>query len=161
MGWRNILNARDYDIFLSEDLISEYLERSIEIIAEREIFEPEAPPNWNWTRGQDYQLCPDCGKIICLRGGCNHIVCLCGAKFCFVCGNIAFDGESGHWNEYDGGPHHLQNTPVLENGPDDEESGVVVEIEEEHLGNGVANGVNGGYGLNGLNGVEDSEGEDT
>ncbi|PNP50498.1 hypothetical protein THARTR1_08880 [Trichoderma harzianum] len=30
--------------------------------------------------------CPECGVVIALRDGCNHMRCLCGAEFCYICG---------------------------------------------------------------------------
>jgi hypothetical protein len=49
------------------------------------------------TRSQDYQLYPDCTKIIVLGSGCNHLVCrCCQASFCYICGDQA-EGDSQHW----------------------------------------------------------------
>ncbi|PTB74574.1 hypothetical protein M440DRAFT_1337035, partial [Trichoderma longibrachiatum ATCC 18648] len=30
--------------------------------------------------------CPRCGVVISLMDGCNHMTCVCGAEFCFLCG---------------------------------------------------------------------------
>ena len=50
------------------------------------------------VRGRDYQECPDvnCGRVILLRDGCNHVVCICRVGFCFICGE-AHEGEDDHW----------------------------------------------------------------
>ncbi|KAI5240555.1 hypothetical protein E4T43_05979 [Aureobasidium subglaciale] len=37
-----------------------------------------------------WQRCYSCHRVVELRTGCNHITCLCGAHFCYVCG--------AHWN---------------------------------------------------------------
>lgn len=47
--------------------------------------------------GADYQICPGCKVLVCLREGCNHVVCLCGEQFCFVCGVVVFGFGGGHW----------------------------------------------------------------
>ncbi|KAF2206358.1 hypothetical protein CERZMDRAFT_3033, partial [Cercospora zeae-maydis SCOH1-5] len=35
--------------------------------------------------GKDYQNCPDCGQRVQLADGCNHITCICGEQFCYLC----------------------------------------------------------------------------
>lgn len=49
-------------------------------------------------RGKDYQYCPNqyCRKPIQLAEACNHMTCVCGTEFCYVCGEAA-DGRSKHW----------------------------------------------------------------
>jgi hypothetical protein len=53
-------------------------------------------------RGVDYQLCPWCTIAHGRENDCisNHGFCTCGASFCFVCGNAAFDrlGGFNHWS---------------------------------------------------------------
>lgn len=53
-------------------------------------------------RGRDFQLCPfeSCQRKIELMDGCNHVRCICGMQFCFICGQPAMDG-SGHWTRTD------------------------------------------------------------
>ncbi|KAF3936271.1 hypothetical protein ABW19_dt0206660 [Dactylella cylindrospora] len=36
--------------------------------------------------GKDWLVCPGCKNMIEKTGGCNHIVCLCGADICYLCG---------------------------------------------------------------------------
>ncbi|KAL7963946.1 hypothetical protein V8C34DRAFT_300409 [Trichoderma compactum] len=36
--------------------------------------------------------CPECGIVIALRDGCNHMNCLCGAEFCYICGREWTEG---------------------------------------------------------------------
>lgn len=45
------------------------------------------------TKGKEWQRCPGTGCAIPveLRHGCNAIVCSCGTKFCFICGEEADD----------------------------------------------------------------------
>ena len=47
--------------------------------------------------GVDHQICPSqgCGRRVQLRDACNHMTCLCGTDFCFVCG-VEAEEESGH-----------------------------------------------------------------
>jgi hypothetical protein len=36
---------------------------------------------------QGWQMCQECGRVVDLiPGGCNHMTCLCGYQFCYVCG---------------------------------------------------------------------------
>ncbi|KAJ7516233.1 hypothetical protein O6H91_22G048500 [Diphasiastrum complanatum] len=35
-----------------------------------------------------WQRCKNCAQIIERRDGCNHITCLCGHRFCYVCGAV-------------------------------------------------------------------------
>ncbi|KAI5925768.1 hypothetical protein F4810DRAFT_658155 [Camillea tinctor] len=35
---------------------------------------------------EKWQKCQRCGRIISLGSGCNHMQCLCGFNFCYVCG---------------------------------------------------------------------------
>ena len=38
------------------------------------------------AKDQGWQRCPKCHQIIELGAGCNHIICTCGAQFCYSCG---------------------------------------------------------------------------
>lgn len=38
------------------------------------------------AREQKWQTCPDCRMIVERSSGCPHMVCLCGAEFCYNCG---------------------------------------------------------------------------
>ncbi|KAL6829308.1 hypothetical protein J3E69DRAFT_354750 [Trichoderma sp. SZMC 28015] len=40
----------------------------------------------NMMDSQGLVGCPRCGVVIGLRDGCNHMSCLCGAEFCYICG---------------------------------------------------------------------------
>lgn len=37
-------------------------------------------------RGLQIQQCPTCWKWIQRTEGCNHMTCVCGKEFCYVCG---------------------------------------------------------------------------
>jgi len=49
-------------------------------------------------RGKHYQDCPNskCRRRVELKEACNHIICLCGAEFCYLCGKFA-EALSPHW----------------------------------------------------------------
>ncbi|KAF2708516.1 hypothetical protein K504DRAFT_355681, partial [Pleomassaria siparia CBS 279.74] len=47
---------------------------------------------------EGYQECPECGHIVELADACNHIECVCGASFCYVCG--------ADWVGMHGCPHY-------------------------------------------------------
>ncbi|KAH0359485.1 hypothetical protein KCU65_g9938, partial [Aureobasidium melanogenum] len=38
------------------------------------------------AEAQGWQRCYSCRRLVELRHGCNHMTCLCGAQFCYVCG---------------------------------------------------------------------------
>ena len=31
-------------------------------------------------------MCPHCGQLVQKQFGCDHITCICGGHFCWVCG---------------------------------------------------------------------------
>ncbi|KAM7196878.1 hypothetical protein V8F20_006845 [Naviculisporaceae sp. PSN 640] len=37
------------------------------------------------AKAKEWQTCPKCRAVVELVVGCNHIVCTCGAEFCYVC----------------------------------------------------------------------------
>jgi hypothetical protein len=37
---------------------------------------------------QNYQNCPKCGVLTEKMDGCDHIMCLCGAHFCWICSTL-------------------------------------------------------------------------
>ncbi|KAF2089126.1 hypothetical protein K490DRAFT_39115, partial [Saccharata proteae CBS 121410] len=37
---------------------------------------------------EHWQPCPHCQRVIELRDACNHITCVCGQNFCYVCGEV-------------------------------------------------------------------------
>ncbi|KAF2683499.1 hypothetical protein K458DRAFT_453098 [Lentithecium fluviatile CBS 122367] len=39
------------------------------------------------ARGEGWQSCPTCHRLVDIISGCNHITCPCGANFCYVCGS--------------------------------------------------------------------------
>jgi hypothetical protein len=50
------------------------------------------------VRGKDFQICPGCCNVINLKEACNHILCVCFAQFCYLCGQVAtHDGD--HFKE--------------------------------------------------------------
>lgn len=87
------LDPSHYKLILGPDFIARYVRKGQEI---EEANKPGIPEGM--VRGKDCQLCPGCQKPISLRDGCNHIVCLCGTQFCFICGEEA-DHHSDHWME--------------------------------------------------------------
>lgn len=32
--------------------------------------------------------CPQCGRMLSLLTGCNHMTCICEAEFCYICGEL-------------------------------------------------------------------------
>ncbi|KAI9662989.1 MAG: hypothetical protein M1821_008036 [Bathelium mastoideum] len=40
----------------------------------------------NLAKKKKWQRCPECGRLVELTDGCNHITCPCGADFCYRCG---------------------------------------------------------------------------
>jgi hypothetical protein len=46
------------------------------------------------------KACPKCGKYVEKNSGCNHIVCLCGQAFCWLCGGAT--GRRHDWNSIEG-----------------------------------------------------------
>mmetsp|Transcript_122336 Transcript_122336/g.237984 ORF Transcript_122336/g.237984 Transcript_122336/m.237984 type:complete len:567 (-) Transcript_122336:70-1770(-) len=40
-----------------------------------------------YCRQMNYMRCGDCGHVIEKKAGCNHMTCLCGNNFCYVCGS--------------------------------------------------------------------------
>ncbi|TKX22672.1 ubiquitin-protein transferase-like protein 3 [Elsinoe australis] len=51
------------------------------------------------ARGQRWQRCYQCRRVIELNTGCYHITCRCGAHFCYVCGEPWKTCECPHWSE--------------------------------------------------------------
>ena len=83
-------------------------------------------------RGKHYQLCPreSCNRKVELMEACNHIVCVCGVGFCFICGKEA-DGEGDHWT-VGGCPRYNQpDDPRAEFDGDDEDSSSDSDEESE------------------------------
>ncbi|KAL7949667.1 hypothetical protein V8C42DRAFT_362041 [Trichoderma barbatum] len=48
--------------------------------------EENAEAWWDMMDENKLAGCPECGIVVDLREGCNHIVCICRAEFCFLCG---------------------------------------------------------------------------
>jgi len=69
------------------------LKAAIEAERESKAFDPA-------LRGKEWQECtnPDCIIKCELQEGCNAMECVCGAEFCFLCGEEA-GHESDHWTE--------------------------------------------------------------
>jgi hypothetical protein len=38
------------------------------------------------AKEEGWQSCQECKRVVELSGGCNHITCLCGHEFCYMCG---------------------------------------------------------------------------
>ncbi|KAI5265912.1 hypothetical protein E4T47_08404 [Aureobasidium subglaciale] len=65
------------------------------------------------ARTEGWQRCYNtkCHRVVALTTGCNHITCVCGAQFCYVCGTRWRTCDCPRWNEswlVDGGdrPRH-------------------------------------------------------
>ena len=56
-------------------------------------------------RGVDYQKCPKCPAKVELAEACNHMKCICGGQFCFICGQSA-EEEDAHWMRALGCPRY-------------------------------------------------------
>lgn len=39
-----------------------------------------------FCRQMNWMRCYECGHVVEKKMGCNHIVCICGAQFCYLCG---------------------------------------------------------------------------
>jgi hypothetical protein len=91
------LRIEDFDDFLSPAFVKLYKQKGDEIVARRKAALIASLEGL--ARGVDYQVCPRCKSCVGLEDGSNHVSCLCGGSFCFVCGEVAFDDGSGHWNE--------------------------------------------------------------
>lgn len=44
--------------------------------------------------------CPKCHKPVEKNGGCNHVSCVCGQSFCWICGEAT--GKSHSWSRIEG-----------------------------------------------------------
>ncbi|KAK6338097.1 hypothetical protein TWF696_001568 [Orbilia brochopaga] len=40
----------------------------------------------NLAENENWAVCYRCKYIVAKNGGCNHIICRCGAQFCYLCG---------------------------------------------------------------------------
>src|SRR6266498_5971479 len=47
---------------------------------------PEAQRAREMATSRGWKICPSCGNMVEKRDGCAHIVCRCGAEFCYRCG---------------------------------------------------------------------------
>lgn len=59
----------------------------------------EEDPLAGMAEGDDYQQCPSCKRKITQGEGCNHMICACGAHFCFICGREVSARRSGDWQQ--------------------------------------------------------------
>ena len=90
-------------------------------------------------RGKDYQLCPSsrCGRRVELSDGCNHIFCMCGMQFCFICGEPTA-ANSGHWSKSRGqdAPCPRYNQPDAPNAHWDEDRDRFAQFDDifAHMG---------------------------
>ena len=54
---------------------------------QRELIEKENEKKYeSWRKEKDVKSCPKCGKHIEKNGGCDHMTCLCGTHWCWICG---------------------------------------------------------------------------
>ena len=90
------LNPHDFASVVDQGFTFRYHRKSVALAKEREELEPE--PLEGQVLGRDYQVCPSCKVAVCLEDGCNHVICACGANFCFICGEVARDDGSRHWS---------------------------------------------------------------
>lgn len=95
------LEVNDFKIILSKDLFTRLTAKAEEIAANKDNLSLDSVKDQ--TRGKDYQVCPNCSKIVTLRDGCNHIICVCLTGFCFICGKEVAHG-SDHWAYTQGTP---------------------------------------------------------
>jgi hypothetical protein len=91
-----ILDVVDFREALTIEDITAYKEMEKLIQGRHAIVRPDIPQQ---VRGADYQLCPWCTIALCPENHSNHLICKCGASFCFICGKAAFDRPGGfnHW----------------------------------------------------------------
>ncbi|PHH65740.1 hypothetical protein CDD81_1467 [Ophiocordyceps australis] len=47
----------------------------------------------------DWQSCYSCNRLVELQYGCNHMTCICGAQFCYVCGLAWKICDCAPWDE--------------------------------------------------------------
>ncbi|KAF5659001.1 e3 ubiquitin ligase ARI4 [Fusarium heterosporum] len=45
--------------------------------------------------------CPGCGRMIQLKEACNHMRCVCGQHFCYICGEIWRQCACPEWGHFD------------------------------------------------------------
>eukprot|EP01084_Bolivina_argentea_P083599 151366_1 len=55
---------------------------------------------WKESKSDVIKACPSCHNDVEKNGGCNHMRCVCGSHWCWVCG-VAIDGNNveGHFNQ--------------------------------------------------------------
>ncbi|KAK0277161.1 hypothetical protein LTR91_000380 [Friedmanniomyces endolithicus] len=51
------------------------------------------------ARQNGWQRCFGCRRVVELNIGCNHMTCLCGAQFCYVCGLVWKTCPCRQWDE--------------------------------------------------------------
>ncbi|KAJ6486829.1 hypothetical protein C8R45DRAFT_1098105 [Mycena sanguinolenta] len=55
---------------------------------------PEDAVFLNLAKQEKWRRCPKCSAMVELKYGCNHITCVCGDHFCYICG-APFEYENG------------------------------------------------------------------
>ncbi|KAJ7232977.1 hypothetical protein B0H12DRAFT_1144511 [Mycena haematopus] len=55
---------------------------------------PEDVVFLNLAKQEKWRRCPNCSVMVDLKYGCNHITCVCGHHFCYICG-APFEYEHG------------------------------------------------------------------
>jgi len=67
-----------------------------------------------FCRKMNWMRCFQCGHVVEKKAGCNHITCICGSSFCYLCGSqwgtckcqILGGGHALRHNRADGGGQH-------------------------------------------------------
>lgn len=68
-----------------------------------------------FCRKMNWMRCFQCGHVVEKKAGCNHIICLCGSQFCYLCGatwgscKCQIVGE-GHALRHNRGPAAVSHT---------------------------------------------------
>lgn len=84
----DILHTQDYESILPAEILDRIQKK---LVNGGPRIDPEevAAAVKGQIRGKDFQVCPGCCNILTLKDGCNHMMCVCFAQFCFICGQVA------------------------------------------------------------------------
>jgi hypothetical protein len=102
---------------------------------------PEDASVHRLAKQNKWRPCPSCNAIVELKQGCNHIYCLCGNEYCYLCGmkwdkvkKACSSGKCQLWDEQmlyeEQHRHKLQIDPPPVNRPVQH----AVDRREEHIG---------------------------
>lgn len=71
---------------------------------------------------KDAKICPGCGAVVQKSYGCNHMTCICGKEFCYICGADVTGNVENHFlwgcNQYDAPDPVHRNLWLAITGPD-------------------------------------------